>query len=541
MRMRIQSPFISLPVLFPFFAVCFADNPIIQTNYTADPAPMVYNGCVYLFTSHDDDVIEGDFYTMRNYCCYSSKDIVNWTDHGIVASLKEFKWITVNNGAWAPQCVEREGKFYLYIPIQGKGIGVQVSESPIGPFKDAIGKALINKNGYSDIDPTVFIDSDGQAYLYWGNGTLWYVKLNKDMISYTGNIVTVSPKPTGFVEGPWFYKRNDLYYLVYASMGSGAENIQYATSTAPTGPWTSKGILMPTQGGCYTNHPGVFDFKDHSYLFYHNQALQGGGSYHRSVCLEQFAYTSDGSFPSLNMSKNGPEQVGSLNPYDTVQAETICWASGVRTQVCGEGGINVDSIHNGDYIKVKGVDFGPGAKSFEARVASGGSGGSIELRLDASTGTLAGTCSVAGTGGWQTWTTKSCDITGTAGVHDLYIKFTGGSGLLFNFNWWRFMPAVKTIPSRAAMGEVKQPITVTTGAGFIKLDFSRPVSRGKVNVSLFDLNGRRGPTLFNGNVTSSRLILPIRTAGIRTEAYLINVSLNDKEVLINTIKFLQTP
>jgi arabinoxylan arabinofuranohydrolase len=158
--------------LLLFITLCFADNPIIQTNYTADPAPMVYNGRMYLFTSHDDDVTEANFYTMRNYCCYSSKDIVNWTDHGIVASLKEFKWITVNNGAWAPQCVERDGKFYLYIPIQGKGIGVQVSDSPIGPFKDAIGKALINKNGYSDIDPTVFIDSDGQAYLYWGNGTL---------------------------------------------------------------------------------------------------------------------------------------------------------------------------------------------------------------------------------------------------------------------------------------------------------------------------------------------------------------------------------
>jgi arabinoxylan arabinofuranohydrolase len=502
----------------------FADNPIIQTNYTADPAPMVYNDRVYLFTSHDDDVTEADFYTMRNYCCYSSKDIVNWTDHGIVATLKEFKWITVNNGAWAPQCVERDGKFFLYIPIQGKGMGVLVSDSPTGPFKDPIDKALINRGNWSDIDPTVFVDSDGQAYLYWGNGTLWYVTLNNTMTSYSGSIVTVNPKPSNFTEGPWFYKRNDTYYMAYAGMGGGSENLQYATSTSPTGPWTSKGIIMPS-GNCYTNHPAICEFEGNSYLFYHNAALPGGGSYK----------------PSVPASKDGPAQVGKLNPYDTVQAETICWASGVRTKSCSEGGMNVDSIHNGDYIKVKGVDFGSGAKSFEARVASGGSGGNIELRLGSQTGTLVGTCAVAGTSGWQTWETKTCTVSGVTGVHDLYLKFTGGSGLLFNFNWWRFTSSVGTAPSRASSNGKNHFVTITTNAGYILLDFPRPVPHDKLNVSLFDLNGRRGPALFNGNVTSSRLILPTRAAGIRTGAYLIKVSVNDKKVLITKIELCQTP
>ena len=531
-----HSTFISLSVLFPFFAICFADNPIIQTNYTADPAPMVYNDRVYLFTSHDDDVTEANFYTMRNYCCYSSNDIVNWTDHGIVASLKEFKWITVNNGAWAPQCVARDGKFYLYIPIQGKGIGVQVSDSPTGPFKDPIGKALINKNGYSDIDPTVFIDSDGQAYLYWGNGTLWYVKLNKDMVSYTGTIVTVSPKPTGFVEGPWFYKRNDLYYLAYAGMGSGSENIQYATSAAPNGPWTSNGIMMPS-GNCFTNHPGICEIEGNSYLFYHTAALPGGGSYKRSVCVDQFTYKSDGTIPSVTASKDGPAPVRSLNPYDTVQAETICWASGVRTQACDEGGMNVDSIHNGDYIKVKGVDFGSGAKSFEARVASGSSGGTIELRLDSKTGTLAGTCSVAGTGGWQTWATKSCDISNLQGVHDLYVKFTGGSGLLFNFNWWKFTSAVGVQGIEGKELEHGDAIKATVNAGktrTLRLDFPEPVSSGYLKIALFDLNGRQVAILFNGRLSSRNLTLPMERAGIQNGAYLVRVSLDNDVVLTNT-------
>jgi hypothetical protein len=127
-----------------------------------------------------------------------------------------------------------------------------------------------------------------------------------------------------------------------------------------------------------------------------------------------------------------------LNPYIQTEAETICWSSGIETEKCSEGGMNVCNIENGDYIKVKGVDFGTGAVSFEARVASANSGGNIELRLDSPTGTLVGTCAVSGTGGWQTWTTKSCTVSGATGILDLYLKFTGGSGSLFNFNWWKF-------------------------------------------------------------------------------------------------------
>ena len=138
-----------------------------------------------------------------------------------------------------------------------------------GPFKDPIGKPLITNHGARDIDPTVFIDDDGQAYLYWGNGELYYVKLNKDMVSYSGSVVQVNPKPNGFVEGPWFYKRNNLYYMVYAGMGSNGEDIRYATSNSPTGPWTYRGVLMPSQNS-FTNHPGVIDYKGNSYMFYHN-------------------------------------------------------------------------------------------------------------------------------------------------------------------------------------------------------------------------------------------------------------------------------
>lgn len=164
-------------------ALCFADNPVVQTKFTADPAPMVHNDTVFLYTSHDEDDATG--FKMLNWMLYTTTDMANYTDHGIVASLKDLKWADPNNGAWAPHCIYRNGKYYLYVPVHMRGIGVLVSDSPYGPFTDPLGKPLI-KNSMDDIDPAVFIDDDGQAYMYWGNPNCYYVKLNEDMISYSG-------------------------------------------------------------------------------------------------------------------------------------------------------------------------------------------------------------------------------------------------------------------------------------------------------------------------------------------------------------------
>ncbi len=409
-----------------------ADNPIIQTNYTADPAPMVYEDRLYLYTSHDEDVTIDNFYTMNEWRLYSTVDMVNWTDHGSPASLDTFSWSTDN--AWAPQTVERDGTFYLYVPLNnntGAKIGVCVSTNPAGPFTDPIGRDLA-QSGSMAIDPTVFVDDDGQAYMYWGNGNLRFVKLNSDMISTSGN-VTTNVAMNGFTEGPWFYKRGSLYYLVYAGSG---EKISYATSNAPEGPWDFKGDIMGNPS-IATNHPGVVDYKGHSYLFYHNGALPGGGSFKRSVCVEEFTYGADGSIPRVDMTPEGPAAVASLNPFQQVEAETIAFSSGLKTETCEDtgGGMNVTSISNGDYIKVKEVDFVDGVTSFDARVSSAAGDAKIELHLDSESGTLLGTCDVSGA---SSWTTKTCSVSGGSGVHDLFLKFTGGGGDLFKFNWWKF-------------------------------------------------------------------------------------------------------
>ncbi|MCM4078029.1 family 43 glycosylhydrolase [Paractinoplanes hotanensis] len=428
-----------------------ADNPIVQTIYTADPAPLVHNGRVYLYTGHDED--NSTYFTMKEWRVYSSADMVNWTDHGSPMSVATFGWASAD--AWAGQVVNRNGKFYWYVPVKNRttgrmAIGVGVSTSPTGPFTDAIGRPLA-ENG--EIDPSVFIDDDGQAYLYWGNPNLWYVRLNSDMISYSGGVTQIplttagfgtrtgnTSRPTLYEEGPWVYKRNGVYYNVFAAKCC-SEFIGYSTAPGPTGPWTYRGTVMPTQGSSFTNHAGVIDFNGGSYFFYHNGALPGGGGYTRSVAVEKFTYNADGTIPTMTMTTGGAPQNGTLNPYARQEAETIAWSSGVETEPSSEGGMNVANIENGDYVKVKGVAFGSGATSFTARVASATSGGRLEVRTGGPTGALAGTCTVPGTGGWQAWTTVSCGLTGLAGAQDLYLRFTGGSGFLFNVNWWQFTGA----------------------------------------------------------------------------------------------------
>lgn len=359
-------------------------------------------------------------------------------------------------------------------------IGVGVSDSPEGPFEDAIGKPLVDQGDWNNIDPTVFIDDDGQAYLYFGNPKLRYVKLNDDMISYdkTTGIVDIdmnvesfgegaSDRTCSYGEGPWFYKRNNLYYMVYAAFAPGgkSEHLAYSTSTSPTGPWKYQGVIMPFQGGCFTNHPGVVDFMGHSYLFYHNQALPGGGSYHRSVCAEEFTYNEDGTFPELNMTKEGPEPIRALNPYDQVEAETFSWGTDVETESCPTGGINVCNIKNGSSLKVRNIDFGEkGPIRFHASAASEGEkDAAIELRVDSEDGPVIGEVKIADTGSTEQYNIFTTDVEKITGVHDLYLCFTGSSEEeLFKFDYWYFEkelePVVTEPPAASQTPSVTPPL-----------------------------------------------------------------------------------
>jgi beta-xylosidase len=292
-----------------------AQNPIITNVFTADPAPLVYNNTVYLYVGQDTAAVGVNTYQMPGWLIFSTTDMVNWTNHGLCLTTKDFTW-----AAWAANaahCIERNGKFYWYISTihkanedskGGVAIGVAVADSPTGPFVDAIGKALITNDmttdmahSWDDLDPAVFIDDDGQAYLFWGNGSCKWVKLKENMIEIDGPIHTFTPK--NFTEGPWIYKRNGLYYLLYAA--NFPETVEYCTSDNIQGPWTYRGMVQDTAPNTTTTHPGVIDYKGKTYYFYHNGALPTGGSYRRSVCVDYMYFNNDGTIQKVVQTTEG--------------------------------------------------------------------------------------------------------------------------------------------------------------------------------------------------------------------------------------------
>ncbi|WBS00020.1 family 43 glycosylhydrolase [Pseudoduganella sp. SL102] len=503
MKKTIRSAVVLLSVLAMLPATSFALNPVIQTMYTADPAPMVHKGTLYLFSSHDEDVGAKNSFNMKNWVLATTTDMVNWTQHGVVASLRDFPWASkensgwegFDNGAWAPQVIERDGKWYMYAPVHGRGIGVLVADNPLGPYIDPIKKPLIagHAGGLHDsIDPTVYIDDKGQAYLAWGNPNLWSVKLNKDMISYDTSVGeqgiirhpmtvkalgernppdsrgTTLPKPalrgTSYEEGPWLYKRKNLHYLFFAG-GPIPEHLAYSTGPTPEGPWTYGGVVMAPQSA-FTNHPGVVDFKGKTYLFYHTAALPGGDGFKRSVAVDELTFNQDGSVQPVQPTKEGPAPAATLDPYRRVEAETIAWSSGVKIEPSSAGGQNVRDIHDGDHIRVRNVDFGAaGARAFTASLSSTAkagtaSGAAIEIRLDKLDGQLIGTLPVSGTGG--EWARQSVPVSGAAGVHDIVFVFRGAAGdALFKFDYWRFLqrdPMASRVPPAAPLKPAHNPI-----------------------------------------------------------------------------------
>ena len=419
-----------------------AQRPIIQTKYTADPAPMVYNDTVFLYTTHDEDDAEG--FKMQDWLLYTSTDMVNWTDHGVVASLKSFDWVKRDNGAWAEQVVERNGKFYMYCPIHGNGIGVLVSNSPYGPFKDPLGKPLVwQKEHWDDIDPTVFIDEDGQAYMYWGNPNCYYVKLNEDMISYSGDIVKLKETPEHYQEGPWFYKRNGHYYLAFASTCC-PEGIGYAMSDSPTGPWKTKGYIMRPTERTRGNHPGIMDYKGKSYVFglnYDLLKLETNTHYERrSVSVAEMHYNEDGTIQEVPYwADTKLEQIGTFNPFRKVEAETMAWGYGLKTAPNADKSLSVVDVNNGEHICVRGVDFGKNkARRFEVS-ALPLEGGNLKIRLDAPDGKIVGNVNIPQGNETSKYELYSCEVNAVSGIHDLYLSFEGENNKdLFELDYWKF-------------------------------------------------------------------------------------------------------
>lgn len=289
------------------------NNPVIRHKFTADPAALVHNNTVYLYTGHDEATERDVFYKMNEWLVFSSTNMVDWREHPVPLRVTDFAWAKAD--AWAAQVIERDGQFYWYVTVEhgtipGKAIGVAVSDSPTGPFRDARGSALITNDmtkaadiAWDDIDPTVYIDDDGQAYLFWGNTACYYAKLKPNMTELDGPIQVIEGLPH-FTEAPWIHKNGDWYYLSYAYQFP--EKTAYAMSKSINGPWTFQGILNELAGNSNTNHQSIIEYRGRWYFIYHTGGIQPfGGSFRRSVCIDELHHRPDGTLRRVVMTSEG--------------------------------------------------------------------------------------------------------------------------------------------------------------------------------------------------------------------------------------------
>ena len=449
------------------FAVsAFAENPIIQTYYSPDPAPVVFGDTVCVYTGNDEG---GSFFTMHGWRVSCTTDMVNWTDMGeLILSNKDFGGNAKDNGDWAAQVVRRNGKYYYYVTVEstrgGRAINVAVADKPQGPFKDARNGQHLAGPNWDYIDPTVWIDDDGQAWLYWGNPKLYYAKLKENMTEFDGQI-QVTDMSRGFsaggnsvyTEGPWIHKRDKKYYMIYASHGV-PEKISYSTSDSPTGPWKWGGIIMD-QGNntAFTNHSGLIDFKGRSFFFYHNQKNVSGGGYSRSTAVEEFTWNADGTIPTIKSTDNGVvKPIKNLDPFDRVEAETKSWVGGINVDKSGgytiikhvkaeNGTVYLTNMGNNFYTKVRSVDMGDGANKIV--VCTKGNGGKMELHAKSQNGTTLATIDVPKSSSWQE---NTFDLTGASGVEDLFFVVKQGG---FDFDYWYMEGATPPVPQEPFNGK----------------------------------------------------------------------------------------
>lgn len=307
-----------------FAQVAWADNPLIKEHFSADPAALVHDGKVYLYTGHDQAEETGDFFVLKEWQIFSSTDLENWQREGSLPRTT-FEWARAHS-AWAAQAIERDGSFYWYVTVlnedpepakNGYAVAVAKSDHPVKGFKDALGKPLVRSDmteppesmdpnqTWDDIDPTVFIDDDGQAYLYWGNTHLYYARLKDNMVELDGEIhrVTIKDMPGTFTEAPWLHKYKNNYYLTFAM--NYPEELAYAMSDSPEGPWTYAGHLMDTVEDSGTSHQAILEYEGDWYFIYHTAALPTGGNYRRSVSMEKMHYHADGTIKKIIPTASG--------------------------------------------------------------------------------------------------------------------------------------------------------------------------------------------------------------------------------------------
>jgi hypothetical protein len=393
-----------------------AQNPFIVDQFTADPSARVFDERVYVYPSHDIPCTEGrgrvGWFCMEDYHVFSSPDLTNWTDHGVIISQNKVNWVNPSAySMWAPDCIFKNGKYYFYFPsrpkdtnsIKGFTIGVAVSEKPEGPFVPQP-DPIKNVRG---IDPNVFIDKDGQAYLYWSQGNIYAAKLANNMLELATEPKTLTNLPEkGLKEGPYMFERNGIYYLTYPHVENKTERLEYATGDNPLGPFNFKGVIMdesPT--GCWTNHHSIIEFKKQWYLFYHHNDLSPQFDKNRSVRIDSLFFNDDGAIQKVMPSLRG---VGVTTATSKIQIDRYSLKSPEGVSIAFIDTLNKfagwKTIMNGPsaWIQYNKVDFGRNKlRSLKVRALSA-TGGTLLIKLDKTDGPVIGQVTIPKGNEWET-------------------------------------------------------------------------------------------------------------------------------------------
>ena len=303
-----------------------AQNPVVRDQFSADPTARVFNGKVYLYPSHDIVPPQGarqDWFCMEDYHVFSSENLTDWTDHGVIVTQNKVPWVRPDSySMWAPDCVEKNGKYYFYFPSApqaggGFAVGVAIADSPEGPFVPEPEPI----KGINGIDPCVLQASDGNAYIFWGNGRCAKLKPNmkeladdnpKETVKWgerefemTG-VNCLKDLPNRQAEGPFAFEYNGNYYLTYPYVRENTEVIGYAMSKNPMGPYEYKGIIMAEHAnGCWTNHHSIVNYKGQWYFFYHHNDFSPSDDKRRSVCIEKLTFNADGTIQEIKPTMRG--------------------------------------------------------------------------------------------------------------------------------------------------------------------------------------------------------------------------------------------
>ncbi|RZK56164.1 MAG: carbohydrate-binding protein [Pedobacter sp.] len=329
-----------------------AQNPLIKNQYTADPSARVFGDRVYIYPSHDiiatKEKGRQGWFAMEDYHVFSSTNLTDWTDHGVIVTQNNVPWVKQNSySMWAPDCIERNGKYYFYFPTtpkdtvaNGKGftIGVAIANKPEGPF---VPETTPIKN-VKGIDPNVFIDKDGQAYLYWSGGNIYGAKLKENMLELDSEVKTLGNLPSkGLKEGPYMFERNGLYYLTYPHVENKIERLEYAIGTHPLGPFKVMGVIMDESAtGCWTNHHSIIEFKKQWYLFYHHNDYSPNFDKARSIRADSLTFNADGTIKKVIPTLRG---IGIIDAKKTIQLD--------RYSQTSSKGVSIDFIDTADRFK----------------------------------------------------------------------------------------------------------------------------------------------------------------------------------------------